>query len=90
MADLYGQFQTPIDGPAVVGQAITLSGDTVLAQPSRGIWVGGSGTVVVNFINGGTNISIVGVPAGTLLPFRVSKIYSSGNGTTATSIVALS
>lgn len=64
------------------GYTITKSDSTVLSPPTRGIWVGGTGDIAVRFIDG-TTATFVGVPAGTLLPFRVDKVLDA---TTATNI----
>jgi hypothetical protein len=55
-------------------------------HPTRGVWVGGAGTVVAAMVDGGTS-TFVGVPAGTLLPIQVVRINSTS--TTATSMLAL-
>ncbi|MCP4985429.1 MAG: hypothetical protein GY928_04950 [Colwellia sp.] len=50
------------------------------------LYVGEGGDVVVDGANGGTNITLVGVPSGTWLNFiRVKRVRSTG--TTAGSIV---
>lgn len=50
------------------------------------LWIGGAGNIKVNTLAGST-VTIVGIPAGTLLPLTVTRVFSTG--TTATSIVAL-
>ncbi len=85
-----GNLKEVLTAPAVSGIAVTPNDSTDLSvSPTRGLWVGGAGTVKVDFLDGETvtTVSIVGVAAGTLLPFRVSRVYSTGTG--ATSIVAL-
>lgn len=68
--------------------AIDVSGgDQTLEAGCRAIWVGGAGNVKVDFVSQGTAITLTGVPAGTLLPIQVSKVYNSG--TTATTMTAL-
>ncbi len=57
---------------------------------TRAVYVGGAGNLAVIMAGdeGDTSaVVFVGVPAGSLLPIRVSQIRSTG--TTATSIVAL-
>jgi hypothetical protein len=51
----------------------------------RAIWVGGAGNVACEFPSG--TVLIQGVPAGTLLPIRPSRINATN--TTATLMVAL-
>lgn len=67
-------------------EAVTKSDSTVL-EATRGLWIGGAGNVAVVFSDGGSAKTIVGVPAGTLLPFAVTKVMSTN--TTATDILAL-
>lgn len=79
----------PSWGPASKLVAITKSDATDLtANKIKALWVGGAGDVAVIGINDTAAVTIVGVPAGTLLPVMVSKVMSTN--TTATSIVGLS
>ncbi len=66
------------------GVAVTKS-DTATIRHTRGIYVGGTGDLVVRTLRG-TTLTFVAVPAGALLPIRVDMVMSA---TTATSIVAL-
>jgi len=72
--------------PAKNAESITPS-DSGVIESCRGLWVGGAGDITVDFRLAGTNVTIAGVPAGTLLPIDVSRVYSTG--TDATSILAL-
>jgi hypothetical protein len=51
-----------------------------------GIYVGGIGTLIVRDSDG-TQVSFLGVPAGTVLPIRPTGVHATG--TSATGIVAL-
>lgn len=73
-------------GSASQGRAVTASDSTVLPVTSA-VWVGGAGNLAVVFEDGGSAVTLTGVPAGTLLPIRVTKVMSTN--TTATSITAL-
>lgn len=64
--------------------AVTIS-DTTVIPTTRGIWIGGAGDLSVT-MNSGRTASIVGVAAGTLLPFQVIQVRAA---TTATNILAL-
>jgi hypothetical protein len=64
--------------------AVTKS-DTTILPTTRGLWVGGAGDLSVK-MNSGATVSIIGVAAGTLLPFQVIQVL---NATTATNILAL-
>jgi len=61
--------------------------DSGAIATGRGVWVGGAGTLVVDFRNGQSAVRLVGVPAGSLLPIDVSRIYNTD--TTASEIVVL-
>ena len=66
--------------------SITTSDSEDFSEPTRGIYVGASGDLKVTFVSGGT-VTLVGVPAGMLLPIQVIRVYATG--TTASSLVAL-
>jgi hypothetical protein len=67
--------------------AVTTSNSTIYEQPTRALYIGGAGNLTVDMADGGSSVLFVGVPAGTLLPIQVTRIYATA--TTATSIVAL-
>jgi hypothetical protein len=52
---------------------------------TRGIYVGGAGSLTVTMERNGTGIVFSGIPAGTVLPIRVRSITAG----TATLVVAL-
>ncbi len=66
--------------------AITKSDTVNFTVNVRGIYVGGTGDVVVVTPDGDA-ITFVGVPAGTILPVRAKRVNSTS--TTATSMVGL-
>ncbi len=74
-----------IDSPATYALAVTPNDSTDLTVVTRGLWVGGAGTVVAT-MRGGGDVTFSGVPAGTILPISVSRVKTSS---TATLIVAL-
>ena len=87
MADPFVGHNKGLDSPFDSAIAVDIgSGDHTLATASRGLWVGGLGNVKVDMVGVGTGIVFTAVPAGTLLPIRVTKIYQSG--TTASAMVA--
>lgn len=62
--------------------------DTVdLTEPTRAIFTGAGGTIIVNMVGTGTSITFANVPAGSVIPLRVSRVYATG--TTATGLVGL-
>ena len=91
MTDRYGQYRAEITESAKNGFAITPSDATEFPQPTRGIWVGSTGDLVVDFLGyedeaGATDVPLTAVPAGTLLPIRVVKVKAA---TTAGSLIGL-
>ena len=60
--------------------------DTALAKTSREIYVGVGGDIVADFADG-SQVTLVGVPSGSRLPYRVTNIVASG--TTATNLVGI-
>ena len=59
----------------------------ILGEACRALYIGGAGDIVVDFIDGGTAIPLIGTKAGQVLPIRVTKVHQTG--TTATNLVAL-
>lgn len=76
---------TPVN-PAQGGAAVTPHDTNNLAIPTRGLYVGVSGNVKVDMIDGST-LTFVGLAAGIIHPLAVRRVYSTG--TTATSIVGV-
>jgi hypothetical protein len=72
--------------PANDALAVTPSDTAPVTYVSRALYVGGAGNLSVT-MQGGGNVTFVAVPAGTVLPIRVTHVRSTS--TTATSIVNL-
>lgn len=80
-------LNSPIaDGPAISGRAVTPS-DTTIVGPTRALYVGTTGTLVVLMNADAAPITLTTVPAGSYLPLSVMKVMAA---TTATNIVAFS
>ena len=73
-------------GPNNNAVAVVPSDTVNLAQPTRSIYVGGTGDVKVITVGGQTTI-FKAVPVGTTLNVAASRVFATG--TTATNIVAL-
>lgn len=86
MTDKFATYASAPGAPLGGGFAITKSDSTVLAQPTRAVWVGGAGNLAVRYLDGTTD-TLMSVPAGVMLPIRVDKVLSTG--TTATNISGL-
>ena len=61
-------------------------GDAELAQPTRALYIGVAGNVVVTPLGAPTDVTFVGVQAGSILPVQVTRVRPA---TTAGSIVGL-
>jgi hypothetical protein len=86
MADQHSSFVEGLTSPADNAAAVTPSDSTDLAFTSRALYIGGAGNIVVTMAGGG-DVTFTAVPAGSILPIRVSRVKSTS--TTATSIVNL-
>jgi hypothetical protein len=67
------------------GVAVTKSDTTVLA-PTRGLYVGGTGNLTVDFADGTTDVLLTAPALGIIHPISVVKVKAA---TTATVIVAI-
>ena len=74
------------EAPAIGAAAVTPNDSTDLSRPSRAVFVGGAGNLKADMTNGDT-VTFTGVLAGSVLPIRVRRVYSTG--TTATNIVSM-
>lgn len=79
-----GPVSSRSSAPAQNAVAVTPSDTTV--QLYRSLWIGGAGNVSFIPIGGDTAVTLLAVPAGTLLPVAVSKVLAA---TTATAVVGL-
>lgn len=68
------------------GAAVLSESDTVSFPPTRAVYVGGAGNLVVTMKNG-VDCTFTDVPAGTLLPISITKFKTAS---TATLVVGLS
>lgn len=84
--DDFATLAPSLDAPAIHAVAVTPSDGSDLTYVSRGVYVGGAGDIKVTLL-GGETVTFSAVPAGTLLPVRASRIWSTG--TTATNLVSV-
>lgn len=87
MADGFSTNQAGLSSPPENGYAITPADGSDVTTVTRGLIVGVSGDVKVDFVGTGTAVVLPALAAGVVHPFRVSRVYSTD--TTATSIVGL-
>ena len=73
--------------PGRYAEAVTPSNSVDLTRVSRALFVGGAGNLSVVMAGNGETVVFIGVPAGAVLPIRVSRVNSTS--TTATNIVAI-
>jgi hypothetical protein len=86
MGNTYQNAKTNADAvhPIVRGRAITASNTTIFA-PTRAIYVGTGGTLVVTELDGSTQTTYVGVLGGQWFPVQCVQVLAAS---TATNLVA--
>ena len=70
-------------------EAVTITPDDstdLIEIPTTGLYVGGNGDIKVDMLDG-TTTTFVGLKAGVVYPFKITRIYATG--TTATDIVVI-
>lgn len=85
MAD-FSFVDTPTS-PATRAMAVIPHDTNPIAEPPKGLYVGGGGDIAMRGANDTADQIWKSVPAGTVLPFRAA--YVRATGTTATAILAL-
>lgn len=86
-AELQQLLAQMADRPAQHALVITKSDYNTLPAPTRALYVGGAGDVQVDTLGGEEKTLFSSVPAGTIIPVQVVKVWSTS--TTATLIVAM-
>lgn len=77
---------SPTWAPADEAFAVEPSDETTFDPPTRGLYIGQAGDVIVDMAKSGTNILYKSVPAGSVLPISVVRVKAA---TVAQHIVAL-
>ena len=85
--DNFSRQQTLTSDPATNAVLVSPNDSTDLVAVTRAVYVGTTGNMKVTMQDSGT-VLFTGIPAGTTLPIRVSRIWSTT--TTASTIIALS
>ena len=67
--------------------AVTPSDTAPLSKPAMAIYVSGTGALAFDTMGGQTNVILSGLPANSILPIQITKVYATG--TTATGLFAL-
>jgi hypothetical protein len=86
MTDKFSSHQPALDSPAQHAADVVKSDSTDLANAARSLYIGNGGDIKVTTA-GGDEITFGGVPSGSILPVRVTRVWSTG--TDASNIVAL-
>lgn len=73
--------------PAFNAEVVVPHDTNTLAKVSRALYVGVSGDVSVQMVGTGTAIVFKAVPAGTMLPIRITRVNATA--TTATNMVTV-
>ncbi|MGA1564322.1 MAG: spike base protein, RCAP_Rcc01079 family, partial [Pontimonas sp.] len=76
MSDKFSNYHSGLESPAERAFAITGNDSTDLTVFPRAIYVGGAGNVKVITL-GGDTVTFSGVLAGTVLPVRVKRVFST-------------
>lgn len=84
MPNVNGNFYSDSTYPARDGFTVSPSDSGTIS--ARALYVGGAGDVKVNTA-GGTTLTFSAVPAGTVLPVQISRVWEAD--TTATLMVGL-
>lgn len=87
MAAEDGSGESQMDHPASNAEVVVPDNTNTLTKVSRAIYVGVAGDVSVQMAKTGTAIVFKAVPAGSILPIRVTRVNLTG--TTATNMVSL-
>ena len=86
MSDTFANTAPGMSGPATNAFPIIPDDAAPLAQTTRAIYTGSGGDIAL-VMQGGSTVTFKTVPAGVVLPLRVSKIMVTG--TTATTMLGL-
>lgn len=78
--DKFASYQSGLDSPSYSAFTVVPDSGTDLAIYTRGIYVGGTGDVVVTTA-GGDTVTFVAVPAGLVLPVRAKRIWATSTAT---------
>lgn len=86
MSNEFASTQDSVVQSARNATAVTPHAINPLANVSKALYVGGFGSVVCRLVDDSTDVTFAAVPAGSILPIRVTHVRDTG---TATSIVNL-
>lgn len=87
MQDSFASHANGLESPASHAFAIVPNDSGHLPEVTRALYVGGGGDLTVTLLRSSAPVTFPNVPAGTILPLRVTRLHATG--TTAQSIVGL-
>lgn len=87
MATYSDGFPNTVTASGQHAAAVSPSDTVDLTVPTRALYIGGAGDVVVNMLGGDSTIKFAATIAGSILPIRVTRVLNTN--TTATNIVAI-
>ena len=76
MADEFAFVDTSI-APARNASAVTPHATNALANVSKALWVGTGGDLVVRCADDDADVTIPGVPSGSIIPVRVTHVRAT-------------
>lgn len=82
--DAFSKYSRSLTSPPENGVNISPADDISIEQVTRALYVGGAGHLRVQML-GGEIVTLANVPAGSLMPLRVTHVFQTG--TTATALV---
>ena len=86
MPETYDNHAAGLESPAFHAFEITPNDSAPLSSPTRAIYLGVGGALQITMLSGAT-VTFHNLPAGSLLPVRATRIFSTN--TTATGIIGL-
>ncbi len=86
MTDTYEDYAAGLEAPASNAFDIVPDDKATLPSPTRAIYVGNGGHLCLTLLSG-TTVTFQNMPAGSLLPVRATRVFSTR--TTATGLLGL-
>lgn len=87
MQDSFATHANGLESPASHAFAIIPNDSSHLSEVTRALYVGGGGDLTVTLLRSAGPATFLNVPAGTIMPLRVTRVHATG--TTAQSIVGM-
>lgn len=86
MTDRFAHVAASIDGPASHAFAVTPDDNTDFEETTRALYCGAGGDIALRMLSG-SDVTLVNVPEGSVVPVRAVRVLATG--TSATLIVGL-